>query len=349
MDNNMHDMAGCFIGKKRRIGIIAYAFLLFCLILIIPGSLNAQDVRFSLYQYNPLHINPANTGNFNGNWRLAANFRNHWINNSEPYRTGSASFDTKASIFHQSFGMGVYFLNDESGIGGLTYNKIYGSIAYGFKFLDNYFDIGIQPGFVFASVNSWYNWDYNTGEFNADNGEINFGETASYFDLNGGLRWKRSIGKTDLEAGLSLFHINKPNISFFGGEDKENILSVVDVSARIGLSEKLYLQPAAMIAFQSGITYSSLGTSIGYDLFGKSTVKNIFAGLYVRNGLVDELNTMSVAAGASVKRVDIALCYDYTLGAFGEAAGAMGAFELAIIYRSISTYLNSYSIPCERY
>jgi len=324
-------------------------FFLFYLILILPDTLSAQDAQFSLYQYNPLYLNPANTGNYTGNWRLAANFRNHWINNSEPYRTGSASFDTKVSVIGQSFGLGILFLNDESGVGGLTYNKIYGSIAYGFELLDNHFDIGIQPGYVFVSVNSWYNWDYNSGEFNADNGEISFGETTNYLDLNGGLRWKRRIGRTDLEAGLSLFHLNKPNISFFNGEDKEEILSLLDVTAKIGITEKIYIQPAALVALQSGVTYSSLGTAIGYDHIGKSTVKNIFAGVYVRNGLVNELNTLSITAGASVKRIDLALCYDYTLGTFGEAAGVMGAFEIAIIYRSISTYLNSYTIPCERY
>ena len=55
----------------------------------------AQDPAFSQFFSSPLNINPALTGNINGDWRIISNFRDQWIGPASPYTTGTASYDRK--------------------------------------------------------------------------------------------------------------------------------------------------------------------------------------------------------------------------------------------------------------
>jgi len=50
-------------------------------LLLFPGIVSvslAQDPNFSQFFASPLTLNPALTGKFDGNFRLAGNYRNQW-------------------------------------------------------------------------------------------------------------------------------------------------------------------------------------------------------------------------------------------------------------------------------
>lgn len=330
---------------------IVFVVSLICIANFFSMDLNAQNIQFTMFNSNPLLLNPANTGDFYGDWRVAGNFRNQWGATSSPFRTVSVSGDTKVYIFHQKIGLGLYFLNDASGIAGLTYNKIFVSLAYEKNFRDNYFSIGLQGGGVFGSVNSWSNWDNNSGNFDAPSGETNFTGKSSYFDLNAGLKWKRNIGIFEPNAGIAFYHLTKPNNSFNEGDDKESMEFVFHSDVKIKFNDKLYLLPAILYKGKNGSSQTILGANAGYNLLGsKTSVKQIFAGIYLKNGLFSELDALSVVIGTTVRRLDIGISYDFNISNFGKTSGKMmGAFEISFIYKSISTVLNSYSIPCERY
>ena len=63
--------------------------------LIIVQVSYGQDPSFSQFFSSPLNVNPALTGNINGDWRVISNFRDQWIGPASPYTTGTASYDTK--------------------------------------------------------------------------------------------------------------------------------------------------------------------------------------------------------------------------------------------------------------
>ncbi|MBN1950121.1 MAG: PorP/SprF family type IX secretion system membrane protein [Bacteroidales bacterium] len=323
-------------------------FLVILLFIFFSGLTGAQDVQFSLFRLNPMYLNAAQTGVFEGNWRFSANFRNQWVGTSTPFRSATAGFDSKIHLADQAIGYGLLFLNDESGIGGLTVNKVYGSIAYQMKISDSYIRLGVQPGYVFASFNSWYNWDHETGTFTAPSNEPGFGESTNYFDINAGISWQGSFNKIIAEAGISVLHINQPNISFFEGDAPQDMVILAHGGVQIDLNEKVFLYPQFMLTSGSGTSLTALGSEIGFRTKGRSQVKNLFMAVYLRNGLLDELSTLSVAAGIRMNRLDFAIDYDLNIGNYSNSAGSMGAFEIALIYRSITTILNSYSIPCER-
>ena len=79
-----------------------------------------------------------------------------------------------------------------------------------------------------------------------------------------------------------------------------------------------------------------------------SNIKEVFGAVNLRNGITSNVDALSVQIGASVGRVDIGINYDINISGLSEVTGYRGAFEIAFIYKSISTILNSYSIPCDR-
>ena len=98
----------------------------------------SQDIHFTQFFTNPLILNPAETGNFNGNYRIGFNFRGEW-----PWAIGSVSpynYHTETPYVDFSFGenkitsgwmgIGVDFLNDEAGDGELAYRRFSLSYAY---------------------------------------------------------------------------------------------------------------------------------------------------------------------------------------------------------------------------
>src|SRR5829696_5002941 len=93
--------------------------LCFFLILISALGAAAQDPNFSQFFASPLTLNPALTGKFDGQYRVAGNYRNQWPTINNAYTTATVSFD--ASILRSSipeydqFGFGIMAFSDKSG------------------------------------------------------------------------------------------------------------------------------------------------------------------------------------------------------------------------------------------
>jgi type IX secretion system PorP/SprF family membrane protein len=328
-------------------GCKKWIYIVLSFMLIIP--LRAQEVSFTMFKSNPLYLNPALTGDFSGDWRLAGNFRNQWSAASDPFRTATISFDKKVYILDQKFGVGIFMLNDESGTGGLVYNKVYASLSYERAINNNYVKAGLQVGMVFGSFNDWMVWDNSSGSFISPSGEEGLGESTSFPDVNFGLAWKRNINIFEPEAGISLSHLNSPNKSFLGGDYKEGMKITFHSNIKIKLNDKIYLEPAILYITKDKSGNTILGTNIGYKIRNKRIpLRQVYGGAYLRNGLLDDTDAFAVHAGTTIRRIDLGFSYDFNMSDLGGTGGSLGTFELSFIYRSISTVLNSYSIPCER-
>ena len=96
----------------------------------------AQDPHFSQFFSSPLTNNPANIGNFDGNLRLASNYRSQWPGFDNAFITTTLSADGKMLEKHLAqndrFSWGVLLMSDASGNGilnqqsgliGLSYSK----------------------------------------------------------------------------------------------------------------------------------------------------------------------------------------------------------------------------------
>lgn len=337
--------------KKKLVGRIKsklafLSVLIFCL----SSFVHSQDIHFTQFDFNPLFLNPANTGNFIGDWRVAGNFRNQWSGTANPFNTATVSADMPVYLLGQKIGAGVMFVSDVSGASGLNSNMIFASAGYGLEASNNYFNVGFQVGMVFSSMNkNWGLWNHQTGQFDLPNGEPNPIGSSNYVDVNFGASWKRNINIFEPEVGVSLQHINMPKKTFLTGTDNVPLRMNIYATAKAKINDEIYATPKLYYSSLQNASVTIVGAEGGYKLLGnRSSVKRIFGGLYLRNGILSNIDAFMVQGGATVGRIDIALSYDMGLSELSQSK-TMGSFEISFIYKSISTVLNSYSIPCERY
>src|ERR1700752_1423563 len=138
------------IAFKRNTTLIA---LLFCAFVTF-----SQDIHFTQYYFSPLSLNPANTGNYDGDYRGMINYRSQWKEIDRAYKTMSAGADMNFYPMNQKVSGGLYFINDKSG-GNLVQNKIFVSAAAHKKLAGFNLHFGIQPGVVMKSI------DFNSHSF----------------------------------------------------------------------------------------------------------------------------------------------------------------------------------------
>ena len=328
-----------------------FTFILF----LMPSQ--AQDIHYSNFNASPLYLNPANTGNFIGDWRVSGVYRNQWRAIGIPFQTSSVSFDKQFYLYGQNISGGLFFINDESGKVGLNVNKLYVSGAYYKNVRNNDLRIGFQAGYVFKSFNyaemTFPNqFDMGTGYYNnsLSSYEDNVGDRLSYLDINLGLVWRTKINIFEPELGFAIYHFNRPNESFILSNQNLPMRNVAHAGLKIDLTENLYVRPKGLYMSHFKATDLIVGSDIGYKIIGhKTNVREAFGGLYVRNGFGQSVNSLAVLAGVTVGRLDIGLTYDFNMSSARAMPTTQGALEISLVYKSISTVLNSYSIPCERF
>jgi len=184
---------------------------IYLVLILLPKIGNAQDPQFSQFFSNPLHLNPALTGNTPGG-RLVANYRMQWAGIPGAFKTFALSYDHNVSSVNS--GLGVQFIRDNAGSQDLTYtsaNLFYShSVNVSKKWV-------MSAGFSSAFVQK--GTDYRRYTF-SDQIIRNSSQTidrfpndqVTYLDISTGLL----VYSSSFFSGVSVFHINKPNESFIG-------------------------------------------------------------------------------------------------------------------------------------
>src|SRR5580765_1547389 len=99
---------------KRRLQIL---FIL----VILEKMVSAQDPSFSQFFASPLTLNPALTGKFNGDLRVAGNYRNQWPTVNKAYVTSTLSIDLPIfqNVLREGdrWGVGVLAMTDKTANG----------------------------------------------------------------------------------------------------------------------------------------------------------------------------------------------------------------------------------------
>jgi type IX secretion system PorP/SprF family membrane protein len=245
---------------KKLLPILLIAFGVF--------KAEAQDPHFSQFYMTPMYLNPGLTGAFDGNYRGTALFRGQWgsvlRDESTPmYRTYTASADfrtNKGFMKGDAFGFGAQFMGDQAGESKFGFNSGGISMAY-HKSLNskatNFLTLGFssnifQQSIDFSRLQFGSQWDgqgYNallpTNEFLVNNRFL-------YWDVNAGLLWYMKIAKrTNVYLGGSVFHINRPAISFLGDKDvRMNMKFVGHGGVRFPIKGRFDLQPKFIVMFQ---------------------------------------------------------------------------------------------------
>lgn len=321
------------------------SLLLFCA-MFIGESVLAQDYHNTMFDFAPLRLNPAHTGNYTGSVRLGGIYRGQWggISNNGGsfggYKTPEGYVDV---AFLPTFGRkgwvgaGVEIFNDEVGSAGKlkTFSAMLafaGHIRFGEK-LNTKLSIGGRGGIVTQRFDGsgliFENDLLGVTNPDANNNDL----STNYVDMALGVIVSHKAETFDAELGFSANHILQPAYGFLTGSNNNTVNdSTLKMSylahARVDLplGSKYLLRPLAF--FQSASSSSQVNTQLlfGYYLGAKRDFLLLGGGGY-RFG-----DAAIARIGVEWKQqLKIGASYDFNLSALN-AAGSLGSFELGASY-----------------
>lgn len=317
----------------------------------------SQDLHFSLPDYSPLTLNAGETGVFDGDWRVAGNYRQQWKSIGKPFQTIAAAYDQQIYALPGQFSAGVVVVNDQSGVIDLINNRVYLSLGYAHNTPLWTFSAGIQPGFVIKSYNlngttfpEQYN--VNIGMFDATLpfSESNLSNQTNYFDLNAGLVAERKLKSGSVKGGFSVQHVNAPNVSFF--ESKEPLAQRFNTYVKWShdFGSDVFIRPMLLVSTIRKAQELVFGGDVGlYISDSPNGVKEISLGIDLRNGFNRNADAYIASIGMVISNFRAALAYDVNYSSLNQATNNRGAIELSLIYISPSTAIKHITIPCDRY
>ncbi|HNV97946.1 MAG TPA: PorP/SprF family type IX secretion system membrane protein [Chitinophagales bacterium] len=314
--------------RKILFGICMLSSLLVC----------GQDVHFSQFFAAPMHINPAQTGNFLGSVRLGANYRDQWGSVTVPYRTFSLFTDVgiqpKKAV--NRFGLGVIALNDQAGDGVLTTNKLLISAAYHIGYTDHdavRLAIGLQGGIVQKTFDvSRLYFDNQWNDFSFDqqiaNGETGLNQQLSYADLGAGaLLTIIPYEDQRYTIGASVAHVNEPVESFYGSTNQVGIRYTATAGAFIALNGVATFQPQIYVSTQKKASEIILGANFSKPMGGDGSESALFAGTWFRVG-----DALWVVGGLQTGHFTGSISYDINVSKLSTASNLSGGLEMAVVY-----------------
>lgn len=271
--------------------------IFFCVTLIFQAwILHAQDPHFSQYFASPLTLNPALTGYFDGDYRVAINERSQWRNVGKAYNTTSISADFKLgqeSIpYFDTFGIGFSGVFDQSLNGALQSNYFAISSAYHKSLAADgrhVLALGFQANFANRFI------DYNklsfASQFNIDFFDptipVNINQTNSntkYFEINAGILYSLHIETINFYVGASLFHGTKPNETIFNASG--NIVPIkktFHAGGEWNFSERSSVLFSSNYSFQSNFNDQLIGAAYALKADDPLITVKGYLGLWYRS------------------------------------------------------------------
>ncbi len=329
--------------------------LVVAVLVMISGFLKAQDPHFSQFFASPLTLNPAFTGKFDGQWRLAVNHRDQWPSIPKAYVTTSGSFDfgiLKNKIPENDvFGVGISGVSDASANSQLKLN--YGSISMSYhKALDedgyNTIGAGFQGTYsslvLDVSKLTFEDMLRQNGFTGTTNDIIYNGTNQNYMDLNAGVLYSGSTnGQNNYYLGVSMYHINKPKVNF---KDQSWYLTgrlTVHAGATLPISDNLSLNASAIHQMQSKASETIIGGALTLLANGDpDNPTNVFLGSWFR------FNDAAIPyVGLEVGSLRIGASYDVNISSLKAATANRGGSEFSLIY--IKKKTESKGIPCPKF
>lgn len=312
-------------------------FLSYILMVFLTCNLFGQDIHFSQFGRSFQNLNPALTGSFNGDYRFNGNFRNQWASISEPYRTFSAAIDASHPIIKlPDLKLGLVFINDEAGVGGLKTTTVNSNIGYHIKVdRDSTWIIktGLLIGFSNRSVDFnkfTYDNQYTGRAFdpNLSNGENFDRNSLTHLNLGTGFGLEHRLSATDkIEIGLSAFNLNNPNLSFANQAANLDIRTSLYALTRFQLAEKLSILPSLLWSRQDKYKEFVIGSEVQYRFEGQSIFSNLYGGLFLRTG-----DAFIFTTGIDYENWNLGLSYDVNYSELRTASNRRGGLEISLTY-----------------
>ncbi|MGZ3862701.1 MAG: PorP/SprF family type IX secretion system membrane protein [Bacteroidia bacterium] len=308
-------------------------YKIFILFLIVRVSLVGQDMHFTQFYSSPLYLNPAFAG-ADVCSRVSLTYRNQWPGIYKTYKSYLLGMDH--NFQSSNIGVGLLVGDDVAGSGSLRTTIIDPMIAYQARLNKKLYLRGaVQPGIEMRSIN--FN-QLTFGDQIGRGGNVASVETPTqtrtFFDAGAGIL----LYTEKYWGGVSMYHINKPNESFYGEESARlPVKYSVHGGAKflINKDEK----DEALMKYVSGVFNYR-----GQNKFDQLDVGVYYAQNFVTFGLwyrglptkhykpgYANNDAVAIIIGLKTKKLNIGYSFDITISKL--AGLSKGAHEVTLSYR----------------
>ncbi|MBR5832538.1 MAG: PorP/SprF family type IX secretion system membrane protein [Bacteroidales bacterium] len=314
----------CEVMMKRKIVI----YCVFLLALIKQGL--GQDIHFSQIDINPVLLNPAYSGFFEGKGRFGAIYRNQWQSVSEPYETFAFTAEWNAyrrRYFGDGINVGMAITRDEAG--SLNYGTTQADVIFSYfkglnKANNHFVSAGLSVGFGQQSFDPHM-------AILPDQAETFNVQKSRYLDLGIGAAWfYNPIDVFTIKVGVSAKHLNKPNISYMNLDESylhPNFNAYTRMEVRF--AEFFSFLPVVMYRFQHKYHELLYGTDIKWYCYQSYKYDvNCSAGVYMR-----QTDAVVFSFTLEFDSFVFGAAYDYNFSDLKPASNGVGGFEIALLYR----------------
>lgn len=298
----------------------------------------AQDIHFSQFYMNPVYLNPALTGNFEGDWRFSANQRSQWRSVSRPFNTIAIAAENREGLLLPGLYYAANLLHDAAGDGNLRTTELNISTAYQlFIDLDSVHSVtpAFQIGFNHRSVDvSKLSFDTQFNGFYYDPSLPIYEtfETTSRLGLNfsvGAIYTYRKAKRKQITAGLGWFNLPQVKQSFYGNNlIKRDRRLVIHGKGTYELNYEWDIQPGVLMQFQGKYKEIVFGANARYlykDKKGEFIAP--YAGLWFRNK-----DALYMTVGAYYNNWIAGISYDINVSQLLPASNVRGGLEFSLQY-----------------
>jgi type IX secretion system PorP/SprF family membrane protein len=339
-----------------RVRLLAFTSLLLTASIVLPGSAKAQDLLFTQMYSNPTYINPSMAGVYDALYRISLQHRSQW--NSvldQPYKTYGLSGDARLDLGRDrnrldAFSIGLVFLSDKVDQYDFSMTQI--SLVGAFhknlggenqNFLSAGFSLGMRQQNINYENLRFQDMFDGTIDFSRPTSEIFPDNNFSYPDLSLGMNYSfAQRNGIRINAGASILHILKPDLSFYQNEDNpaytgedeylmnRNFIGHVSVEAEV--LPRFWLSPRVVTSFQGPHHTFFFGTG-SRMLLSDSRASFLHLGVFGRvTNRLDEYKFRDIALliGFEIEGIRLGLSYDLSLDDLQHYSQRQGIFEISI-------------------
>ncbi len=299
------------------------------------AQLPAQDFHLTHYDAAKIYLNPAMTGMFDGHYRIHANYRNQWSAvATKPFQTAALAWDMPV----KRYGVGVQIMDNRAGFGNFNVFQANLSAAYDLqvdKSNVHHIAFGMEAGMIQKSLDfgrlTWNNqYSMNNGggfDIAMPNGEGNTTERIYMLTVSAGALYyyAKETSRINPFIGFSAFHLNQPTETFFGVSNKLPIHYILHAGARVGINERLQLQPRFLYMKQTNAQEMVIGLMANIFLPNSDSYLIVGPTFRSKDAAIMEVG---LKHGAFTYR----LSYDVNTSTLKPATNNRGGIEFSVIY-----------------
>ncbi|MBL0128554.1 MAG: PorP/SprF family type IX secretion system membrane protein [Flavobacteriales bacterium] len=309
-----------------------------CMLLGLGSAAHAQDIHFSQFFNVPMGLNPGAIGQFDGDYRAHAAFRQQWRSVTIPYRTFALGGDAHDFKGVRGLGVGAWLFNDRAGDSRM--NQFHMSL--GASWTEHFganrehgVTVGAQLGFTSLTLdNGGLSFDQQYNGFyydpDRDNGENFKRYGLVHPDLHTGVVYRFTPAPRRLmQIGFGVFNLTKPGIGFLNEptvplDRRTEFHMLFSFTA----SERIDVLPMMRVMNQGTYRELIMGANMRYILLDRYGLNRaVLLGVHLRGG-----DAGYVYGGLERDDWTFGVSYDINTSALVPASRNRGAIEFTVLH-----------------